>query len=267
MRNKRFLMVTHSFLSILLILTFTTRRNDAAAHDDAHKTGGACRGFVVLSNGYAVLSDDSASSAHAPEHASQAAPRKGKAEMHKMGSEMPPKHESMMHKGHDHGGEMSKPSVNRKHLLGYRHGQEITLQNEMLCVPIGSKEAISWTTVSHTPALYIRAESLSDTLAHNSRANESLALTVMHRAQDASQEQPRIRLLVRMPHHDRHMPGGHGLANDPDVKGLKAQLDKDGRYRMQTLDFSMAGAWLLEVQVRQGGSIHRAYFAVDVDEE
>jgi hypothetical protein len=50
------------------------------------------------------------------------------------------------------------------------------------------------------------------------------------------------------------------------VQGLAAQPDQEGRYRVQTVDFSMAGAWLVEVQVQQGGKTYRAYFAVDVGE-
>jgi hypothetical protein len=63
------------------------------------------------------------------------------------------------------------------------------------------------------------------------------------------------------------MPGGHGLANDPDAQGLEAQPDKEGRHRVPTVDFSMAGAWLVEVQVQQSGNVYQAYFAVDVGEE
>jgi hypothetical protein len=100
-----------------------------------------------------------------------------------------------------------------------------------------------------------------------SRANEALMLTVRRTDAGALETQPQVRLLARMPHHDRRMPGGHGLANDPDAQGLEAQLDNEGRYRVPTVDFSMAGAWLVEVQVQQSGNVYQAYFAVDVGEE
>ena len=67
-----------------------------------------------------------------------------------------------------------------------------------------------------------------------------------------------------MPHHDRTVKGGHGPANDPDVEGLEAQPGPAGRYTVPTVDFSMPGSWLFEVEIGQGGKVSRAYFASKV---
>jgi hypothetical protein len=76
-------------------------------------------------------------------------------------------------------------------------------------------------------------------------------------------EQAQVRLLVRMPHHDRQTPGGHGPANDPDVQGLVAQELGQGRYRVSTVDFTMPGPWLFECR----WASHKAYFTASVGEE
>ena len=55
-----------------------------------------------------------------------------------------------------------------------------------------------------------------------------------------------IRLFAHMPHHDRDTPGGHGLANDPDMRGLTAIPSGSGRYTAEPIHFSMPGAWLVE---------------------
>ena len=70
-----------------------------------------------------------------------------------------------------------------------------------------------------------------------------------------------------MPHHDRRMPGGHGPANDPDVKGLAAMPQGNGDYTVPTIDFNMGGPWLFEVQIQDGSTMHKAYFATEVGEE
>ena len=76
-----------------------------------------------------------------------------------------------------------------------------------------------------------------------------------------------VQVFVRMPHHDHRMAGGHGPANDPDVSGITVQIDKNGRYTLPTIDFSMAGPWLVEVRVKDGAKAHQAYFAANVGEE
>jgi hypothetical protein len=183
------------------------------------------------------------------------------------GSQMAPQHEQMRQQRHSHAEGMRQPASAPPHLMGYQHGQDISLQEGMLCVPIGRQDATTWTAVSRDPSLSVTAESLRGVLTHNSRANEALMLTVRRGDAGTSEAQPQVRLLARMPHHDRRMPGGHGLANDPDVQGLEAQLDKEGLYRVPTVDFSMAGTWLIEVQAQQNGNMYQDYFAVDVGEE
>ena len=69
----------------------------------------------------------------------------------------------------------------------------------------------------------------------------------------AQPEGSSIRLFARMPHHDRDMPGGHGLANDPDMRGLTAIPSSPGRYTAESIHFSMPGAWLVEIQMQQEG--------------
>ena len=80
-------------------------------------------------------------------------------------------------------------------------------------------------------------------------------------------EEGQVLLLARMPHHDRRMPGGHGLANDPDVEGLAATPKGNGDYAMPTVDFSMGGAWFFEVHLKKGGKMYKAYFATEIGEE
>ena len=224
--------------------------NSVAAHEARHQAGSVCPGFVILSNGSVVLSSMPASQGHDGMHAHHTASTPDKAMAHQS-------HGQMAH------GNMASGA---QHLMGHQHGQEITLQQGMLCVPVGSQVTTTWAGVSHDSALFVMAESVQGLLTHNSRTNETLALTVMRRG-DGTAGQPHVRVLARMPHHDRHMPGGHGPANDPDGQGFKAQLDAQGRYVIQTIDFSMPGAWLFEVQVQQGSDTHRAYFAVDVGQE
>jgi len=106
--------------------------------------------------------------------------------------------------------------------------------------------------VSQDDALSVAVESLRGALAHNSRANEGFGITVVEPG-GTRLENANLQLFVRMPQHDRRMPGGHGPANDPDVKGLVAMPEGRGRYRVNTVDFSMPGPWLLEVVVTNGG--------------
>jgi hypothetical protein len=249
----------HIFVTGLLVLVFVASTYRAKADEARPQVGSVCRGFVVLPNGYAVLSGMPAAHEHEGRQAHHDASHQTKA--------MAPQHEQMQHKSHGHAEGMRQPAGAPPHLMGYRHGQDILLQEGMLCVPIGRQDDTTWATVSRDSSLSVTAESLRGALTHNSRANEALMLTVRRGDAGAVEAQTQVRLLTRMPHHDRRMPGGHGLANDPDVQGLEAQLDKDGRYRLPTIDFSMAGAWLVEVQVQQSGNTYRAYFAIDVGEE
>jgi hypothetical protein len=150
-------------------------------------------------------------------------------------------------------------------LLRYQHGDGIPTGKGMTCVPISGTTSTSWTSVSASPDLYVTAKSMQGILAHNSRTNESLALNVVLHGQPV--EHSKVRLLMRMPHHDHRMPGGHGPANDPDLAGLEAMPQGNGNYTIPTVDFTMGGPWLFEVQVQDGDTIHKAYFATEIGEE
>jgi hypothetical protein len=152
-----------------------------------------------------------------------------------------------------------------QHLMGYTHGQEIVPQADMLCVPVGSPSALTWTAVSRVPTLIVSAETLKGVLTHGSRAHAAFALTV--RRDGAPLDTVSVRLLARMPTHDRRLPGGHGPANDPDVQGIVVRPDGPGRYTIPTVDFTMGGPWLFEVQVQEGSETHKAYFAAAIGEE
>lgn len=263
MHRQSFIVAYRILLSGLLMLTAYVHAADHR-HDEAHETrhqaGSTCPGFVLLPNGYAVLSQMPA----APEH--------GGAPTHQMGAHMEAAmvqtdHDQASHQGHSSDEQASHESGGPQHLMGYRHGQPIMLQKERLCVPIGSKDDTAWTAVSSELSLFVMVESLKGPLSHNSRTSEALAFTIVQRGENTPVDQARVRLLVRMPHHDRHMPGGHSIANDPDGQGLETHLDEKGRYIVPTVDFSMAGPWLFEVQVQLSADTLTAYFAADVDED
>jgi hypothetical protein len=212
------------------------------AQESQPQTRAVCRGFVVLPNGFAVLSGlhahpapGSAGTQHKAAHAGATMPDKG--------------HTS------------SAP----QHLMGYTHGQEIVPQADMLCIPVGSPGALTWTSVSRVPTLTVIAETLKGPLAHGSRAHAAFALTV--RRDGAPVEAAQVRLLARMPSHDQSMPGGHGPANDPDVQGIVAKPGDQGRYTIPTVDFTMGGPWLFEVQVQERSETRKAYFAAAIGEE
>jgi YtkA-like len=183
--------------------------------------------------------------------AAQAAPQHGMADHKGMG------HEPQM----QHSGDM-KPA---DHLMGHKHGEDIPTGEDMLCVPIGDMASTSWKSMSDASDLNVTANSVSGALAHNSRANESLSFTIMRDGKPV--EQADVRVVARMPHHDHGMPGGHGPANDPDVQGLEAMPEGNGVYLLPTIDFSMGGAWLFEVDVQESDTMHKAYFASEIGEE
>lgn len=243
----------------------------AQAHDGKPESKEVCAGFVVLSSGYAVLSAMPAGPDHSM-HATPSAPAAAGAQT--SGHHAAASHgHAMAHK--DHGQQaMGQPASRTmpaekapaEPLLGFQHGQDIVPQAGMTCVPVGDVENNAWMTVSPESNLVVLAKSLKGALAHNSRANESLALEIV--LDGKSVEQAQVRLLARMPHHDRRLPGGHGPANDPDVQGLEAKYDTaQGRYVVPTVDFSMSGPWLFEVQIQQENTMHKAYFATEIGEE
>jgi hypothetical protein len=208
-----------------------------------------CPGFVVLANGYAVLSE-----------VNKAMPM-GKGHDHR--------DQQMSHmtsSGHDQGGKQDQMGANHNPLMGYHHGQAMVAGKDEVCVPLGSPDETVWKAVSRAEVWSVTVESLRGPLAHNSRANEGFGITVT--APDGKPlDNAEVQLLVRMPQHDHGMPGGHGPANDPDVKGLAAMPDEKGHYRVQTVDFSMAGPWLLQIVVRHDGDTFNAYVAPSVGEE
>jgi hypothetical protein len=212
------------------------------AQEGQRQADAVCRGFVVLPHGFAVLSGLHVHPAPGSAGAQHKAAQQGA---------------TMADKGHT--------SSTPQHLMGYIHGQEIVPQAGMLCVPVGSPSALTWTAVGHAPALIVIAESLNGALTHGSHAHATFALTV-HR-DGAPVDAAQVRLLTRMPSHDRQMPGGHGPANDPDVQGIAAQPVGQGRYTIPTVDFTMGGPWLFEVQVHEGSETRKAYFAASIGEE
>ena len=150
-------------------------------------------------------------------------------------------------------------------LMGRKHGDDIPAGKDILCVPIGDKGSTAWTAVSADHGLKVTAKSIKGPLAHNSRANEALSLTIMR--DDKPVDNTKVQVIVRMPHHDRRMPGGHGPANDPDVKGFDAIAKGQGDYTLPTIDFSMGGPWLFEIRIQDGATVKKAYFASEVGEE
>ena len=201
-----------------------------------------CRGFLILPNGFAVLSGLPVSSA----------------------SDSARGHHGTAHAGAtpaDQGHTSSAP----QHLMGYTHGQEIVPQEGMRCVPIGDAGILRWTVVGYQATPTVTMESLRGPLTHGSRASVAFALTI--RRSGTFVDTAQVRLLARMPHHDQRMPGGHGPANDPDVRGLVAQPVGQGRYTVPTVDLTMGGPWLFEVYVQLGAETHTVYFAASIGEE
>jgi hypothetical protein len=201
-----------------------------------------CLGFVVLPNGFAVLSGLPVSPTPSSAGGRYGAARAGA---------------TLAGKGPTSGAP--------QHLLGYIHGQEIVPRADMLCVSIGDAGTLRWLAVGDKAAPTITIESLQGAPTHGSGVSAAFALTM--RQDGVFVDTAQMRLLARMPHHDRHMPSGHGPANDPDVKGIIAQPVGQGRYTIAAVDFTMGGPWLLEIHVRRGSGTHKTYFAVYVGEE
>jgi hypothetical protein len=151
------------------------------------------------------------------------------------------------------------------HLMGLRHGDNINLDFGRLCVPLEEKATTRWTAVSAASLLHVTVKSLRGGLAHNSRANEGFEIIISQASKPISDAD--VRVVARMPHHDRKMPGGHGPANDPDAHGVAAKPAGNGRYMLNTVDFNMGGAWLFEVRVKRGSDTTKAYFAARVGQE
>lgn len=208
------------------------KHHDYPGHQHA---GDICRGFVVLPNGFAVLSGQAGSQAGAT-HSSQ----------------------PMVDKGH--GASTAPP-----HLMGYTHGQAMVPTKDMLCVPAEEANVHRWTATGQPDAPAVTVESLQGVLTRSNRSRASFALTVQQSG--TAVDTAAIRVLARMPHHDRRMQGGHGPANDPDVKGLTAQAAGQGRYTLPLVDFTMSGPWLFEIQVQRGTTTQTLYVAPTLGEE
>ena len=221
-----------------------------AAHTPG-QTANVCHGFVVLPTGFAVLSGIPAVPERAPARAMP---------------DQAPAANAMREQGAPRPAPSPQAAAVPAHLMDYQHGQDIAPQEEMFCVAIGAQEAVTWAAVSLDPALVVRAASLRGVLTSRSRTNAALAVTVS-RGSRGPMVQAQVRLLVRMPHHDHRLPGGHGLANDPEVHGLVAHPDGPGRYIVPNVDFTMAGLWLVEIQVYEGTRMSKAYFGAAVGEE
>jgi hypothetical protein len=241
--------VTTSTRLIAAVIGLVVMPQPGMVRDAKGETHRVCPGFVVLANGYAVLSEENKAMQTSKGH------DLSDHKMHKMADP-----------GHERGGHQGHGAANHNHLMGYQHGQAIVAGKDELCVPIGSLDDTAWTAVSQTDGLSVAVESLRGPLAHNSRANEGFGITVIAPGGEPL-DNADVQLFVHMPHHDHGMPGGHGAANDPDVKGLAMMPDEQGRYHVNTVDFSMPGPWLLQVVVSHGGETLKAYFAPNVGEE
>jgi hypothetical protein len=208
-----------------------------------------CRGFVVLPGGQAVLSGPGEPGG---EHTHAGPP-------HAVGGGHPraPAASARQHR-------VGEPAPGHGRDSGLQHGQDIVPTADQLCVPIAEAQAQRWVAVSGDATLAVTVDSLRGLLTHNSRANEGFAFTL---TRDGRPVQAGVSVFVRMPHHDRTVPGGHGPANDPDVQGLAAARAADGRSVVSTVDFSMPGPWLVEARVEEGGRRTSAYFAPMVGEE
>ena len=235
-------------LLVCAVFVLVGPQHDGEAHDDTEGEGGhhhverGCRGFVILPNGFAVLSGLS----DAPAHGSA-------------GTQHDVAH--MVGNNDRHG----PTSGTSQHLMGYTHGQEIVPQEDMLCVPIVSTGTLKWTVIGRGEAPTVTMEYLQGAWRRGSRAHIKFALTI--RQQGALIDTAQVRLLARMPHHDRSIAGGHGPANDPEVQGIVAQAVGQGRYTSPTITFTMAGPWLFEVKVQQDAEIHTVYLAAYIGKE
>jgi hypothetical protein len=224
------LMVGYTMLSLWILAQPIVESDEGEDTSTTAQSRGTCQGFVVLPNGSAVLSGLSAA----------------------------------VHRAHARGETTSIGSADR--LLGYQHGQAISLKQGMFCVPIRDSQTTAWFAISWDAGLSVTINSLKGLLSSGHGDHAAFAITLWDNHRGAAVEGASIRLFARMPHHDRDTPGGHGLANDPDMRGLTAIPSSPGHYTAEPIHFAMPGAWLVEIQIQQEGKAQRAYFATMVDE-
>jgi hypothetical protein len=156
-------------------------------------------------------------------------------------------------------------AMGKDHLMGLKHGDNVQMESSRLCVPVDEKAGTQWTAVSSARSLQVNAKSLRGNLAHNSRSNEGFEITIMDGSKPVGNAD--VRVVARMPHHDKNMAGGHGPANDPDAQGMITKIAGKGRYVLSNVDFNMGGPWLFEVRVKRGSETAKAYFAATVGQE
>lgn len=141
-----------------------------AQHDGSHLVSNAmspatCKGFVVLPNGYAVLSGISDQASHPGESHSHHGIQQAESLKPMTGDKS----------AHDH----PIAQTSKDHLMSLKHGDNIAVQPNRLCVPVDEKVRTQWKAVSLAPSLQVNAQSLRGTLAHNSRSNEGFEITVV----------------------------------------------------------------------------------------
>jgi hypothetical protein len=224
------LMVGYTMLSLWILAQPIVEGEEAEDTPTTAHSRGPCQGFAMLPNGSAVLSGLSAA----------------------------------VHKAHTWNETPSAGGADR--LMGYQHGQAITLKQGMFCVPVRDSNTTGWFAASRDAGLSITINSLQGLLTSRPHAQAAFEITLWDNHRSIAVAGATVHLFIRMPHHDRDTPGGHGLANDPDSRGLPATPASPGRYTVEPINFSMSGAWLVEIQVQQEGKAQQAYFATMVDE-
>lgn len=224
------LMVSYTMLSLWILAQPIVESDEAEEAPSTAQSHGICQGFAVLPNGSAVLSGVSAA----------------------------------VDGVHVRGQTTGIGSADR--LQGYQHGQAISLKQGMFCVPIRTSQTTAWFAANQDTGLSVTINSLKGLLSSRHGESAAFEITLRDNLKGTTVERASIRLFACMPHHDRDTPGGHGLANDPDMRGLTAIPSGSGRYTVEPIHFAMPGAWLVKMQVQQEGKAQQAYFATMVDE-
>ena len=225
------LMVGYTMLSLWILAQPIVESDEAEDAPSIAQSRGTCQGFAVLPNGSAVLSGVSAA----------------------------------VHRVHDRGQTTSIGSADR--LLGYQHGQTISLQQGMFCVPIRASQITAWFAASQDAGLSVTINSLKGLLSSSLRDPAAFEITLWDNHKGAAVEgsqHPSVRPYAtsRSGHARRSWPGGTTLT----CVGSLATPSGSGRYTAEPIHFVMSGAWLVEMQVQQKGKAQLAYFATIVDE-